>query len=200
MRRFLLGLLLTFTTGLALAADDAKWVDLTGDDLAKNWTTKGNWVLKDGVFTLTPRMGEKGWSRFNAYLWSNKTDYTDFECEFEYKVEKAGNSGFYFHVGDVANPVNKGIEVQIEDSFGQTKLTDHTSGGVIPGIAPTKNVAKAPGEWNKMIVTVKGDKLTVTLNGTVNNDIELSKFDKLKDRPKSGSIGFQDHGLPLTST
>ena len=32
---------------------------------------------------------------------------TDFEAEFEYKVEKGGNSGFYFHVGDKKSPVAK---------------------------------------------------------------------------------------------
>jgi hypothetical protein len=174
---------------------DADWTDLS--DMAKHWTTKGNWAAKDGTFTLTPRPGEKGWSRFDAYLWSTKKDYTDFECKFEYKVEKGGNSGFYFHVGDVDNPVAKGIEVQIYDSHGQTKFNDHTSGGVIPGIAPTKNPAKPAGEWNAMIVTVNADKLTVSLNGEVNNEVDISKNDKLKTRPKTGSIGFQDHGLPL---
>lgn len=183
-------------------ADDAKqpgeWTDLVAGDLAKNWTTTGNWSLgSDGVLTLTQRPGEKGWSRFHAYLWSKKTDYADFECEFEYKLEKGGNSGFFYHVGDYDDPTNKGIEVQICDSFGQTKLDDHTSGGIIPGIAPTKNTAKAPGEWNKMLVAVKGDKITVTLNGEVNNDIDMSKFEKLAGRPKVGGIGFQDHGLPL---
>ena len=76
-------------------ADDAKkggeWTDLLQGDLTKHWTTKGNWSLdKDGVTTLTPRPGEKGWSRFDAYLWSKKTDYDQFECEFEYKLEKGG--------------------------------------------------------------------------------------------------------------
>jgi hypothetical protein len=200
-------LMVMLTTATFAAADDKKaaepkkageWVDLVGGDLAKNWTTKGNWSLdKEGVFTLTPRPGEKGWSRFDAYLWSNKKDYQDFECEFEYKVEAKGNSGFYFRVSDETNPVNMGVEVQIFDSFGQTKFNDHTSGGIIPGVAPSKNPAKPPKEWNKMLVKVDGDKVTVTLNGEVNNDIELSKFDRLKARPAKGSIGFQDHGLPL---
>lgn len=187
----------------AATADEAKkggdWADLVAGDLDKHWTTKGNWVLdKDGVITLTPRPGEKGWSRFDAYLWSRKT-YGDFEVEFEYKVQKGGNSGFYFRVGDVKSPVAKGIEVQIYDSASKkpgSKLTDHDSGGIIPGIPPTKNAAKPAGEWNKFRITSKGDRLTVVLNGETVNEVDLND-PKLKGRPKVGSIGFQDHALPL---
>jgi len=174
-------------------------VNLVDGALDKHWTTKGNWSLdKDGVITLTPRPGESGWSRFDAYLWAKKT-YGDFEIEFEYKVQKGGNSGFYFRVGDVASPVAKGIEVQIYDSGGKAKdakLTDHDSGGIIPGIPPTKNTARPAGEWNKFHISSKGDKLTVVLNGEVVNEVDLTRA-PLKDRPKVGHIGFQDHALPL---
>jgi hypothetical protein len=186
--------------GAALAQDKkSEWVDLLSKgDLAKNWNTKGNWTqAEDGTTTLTPRKGESGWSRWDAYLWSKK-EYTDFEIEFEYRVEKGSNSGFYFRVGDLNNPVAKGIEVQIYDSFGKAadKLGDHDSGGVIPGIKPLKNSAKAAGEWNKFQITSKGDKLTVVLNGETVNEVDLAQ-DKLKGRPKTGYIGFQDHALPL---
>src|SRR5438034_803011 len=142
------------------AAQDAKtgWIDLlAGHDLAKHWTTTGNWKLdKDSVVALEPRPGEKGWQRYDAYLWSTK-EYKDFEADFEYKVAKNGNSGFYFHVGDQKSPVAKGIEVQIYDSAGKpadAKLSDHDSGGIIPGVPPTRNAAKPAGEWNRMQVTV----------------------------------------------
>lgn len=179
---------------------DNVWVNLLEGDLAKHWTTKGNWMLdKEGVVTLTPRPGEKGWARFDAYLWSKKT-YEDFEIEFECQVQKGGNSGFYFRVGDVSNPVQKGIEVQIYDSHGKpadAKLTDHDSGGIIPGIPPTKNAAKPAGEWNRFHITSKADRLTVVLNGEVVNEVNLAES-RVKDRPKVGSIGFQDHALPLS--
>lgn len=172
---------------------------LAGGDLSRNWTTTGNWKLdNEGVVTLMPRKGEKGWQRYDAYLWLNK-QYRDFEAEFEYKVEKGGNSGFYFHVGDKTDPVKQGIEVQISDSASEksgAKLTDHDSGGIIPGIPPTKNAAKPAGEWNRMKVTCKGNKVTVLLNGEVVNEAALDSR-TLKDRPSAGYIGFQDHGLPL---
>ena len=191
----------SFAAAPALDAEEkAGWTDvLKSGDLAKYCHTKGNWVLgKDGVVALTPRPGERGWQRYDAYLWL-KEEYQDFEIEFDYKVQKRGNSGFYFHVGDKKSPVAKGIEVQIYDSFGKkkgAKLSDHDSGGVIPGIPPTKNTAKAPGEWNHFHITCKGRKVTIKLNGQVVNEISLD-HPRLKNRPGKGGIGFQDHGLPL---
>ncbi len=191
------------------AEEKSGWVNLLeGSDLSKNWTTKGNWKLADGVVSLEPRPGEKGWSRWESYLWAKK-QYKDFEIEFEYKVQKNGNSGFYFHVGDVNNPVAKGIEVQIYDSGSKAKdakMTDHDSGGIIPGIPPTKNASKprAPGSaptewspWNRFHITVKGGKVTVVLNGETVNEVPLDN-PKIKDRPPTGAIGFQDHALPIS--
>lgn len=178
---------------------EAGGVDLLGGgNLDTHWETTGNWSLVDGVATLTPRPGEKGWSRWSAYLWS-KRQYGDFEIAFEYMVQERGNSGFYFRVGDRDDPVTKGIEVQIYDSASHPKdkpLNDHDSGGVIPGVPPTKRVAKAAGEWNKFHITVQNDKLTVNLNGEKVNEIDLAEG-ALASRPKSGYIGFQDHGLPF---
>ncbi len=193
---FTAALLMAF--GVAAHAEEAKEL-LKGGDLKQHWTTTGNWKLnEDGVVALEPRPGESGWTRYDAYLWLNG-EYKDFEIEFDYKVQKGGNSGFYFHVGDVKEPVRTGIEVQIYDSGDKkadAKLTDHDSGGVIPGIPPTKNTAKPANEWNHFKITVQGDKLIIALNGEKVNEIDL-KHDKLKDRPATGAIGFQDHGLPL---
>ncbi len=182
------------------AQDKDGWAyPLKGGDLTKHWKTTGNWKLdKDGVVALEPRKGESGWTRYDAYLWL-KGKYQDFEADFEYKVAKGGNSGFYFHVGDLKEPVKTGIEVQIYDSGSKkpgAKLSDHDSGGIIPGVPPKKNTAKPAGEWNHMRVRVKGNQVTVSLNGEVVNEVALNKG-AFKDRPPTGYIGFQDHGLPL---
>jgi hypothetical protein len=180
-----------------LAAQDEK-AGWTAIKKAADWTTTGNWKLSDdGVIALVPRPGEKGWQRYDAYLWLHKP-YKNFEVEFEYKVQAHGNSGFYFNVSDKKDPVSKGIEVQIYDALESkdAKLTDHASGGVIPGIPPTKDAAKPAGEWNKFQITRKGNDVTIKLNGEKVNEIKLDDR-RLKGRPESGYIGFQDHGLPL---
>lgn len=182
------------------AAEQNGWTDLLPNgDYSKHWTTTGNWKVGDGgVVALEPRPGEQGWSRFDAYLWSKK-QYKDFEIEFDYMVQPGGNSGFYFRVGDKTSPVAKGIEVQIYASHGKSadaKLTDHDSGGIIPGVPPTKNASKPAGEWNRFHITSQNGKLTVKLNGQVVNEMSLD-HPKIADRPDTGYIGFQDHALPL---
>src|SRR5581483_2956464 len=193
-------LTLVLAANLALGQGKDAWTNLLeGGKLETHWTTKGNWKLSsDGVVSLEPRPGEKGWSRFDAYLWAKK-EYKDFDIEFEYKVQKGGNSGFYFHVGDVKSPVAKGIEVQIYDSGSKAKdakLTDHDSGGIIPGIPPTKNAARPAGEWNHFRITCQANKVTIVLNGETVNAFPLD-HPKIKDRPPTGAIGFQDHAMPL---
>ena len=196
---------------IPLAAQEKKAAETAGKDwvpllsaetksLDENWTTTGNWMLMDGVATLTPREGETGWSRWTAYLWSKKK-YTDFEIEFDYRVKKGGNSGFYFRVGDVNDPVAQGIEVQIYDSAPgkpENALTDHDSGGIIPGLKPRKNAAKETGEWNKMKVRNHDGKIIVTLNGVTVNTLDVSEGGALATRPETGPIGFQDHALPIS--
>ena len=201
-----LALIALMTTPLSAEDTDKQdtgWVDLLSAEttsLDDHWHTTGNWTLKDGVATLTPRPGEKGWSRWTAYLWSDEV-FGDFEIEFEYKLNKKSNSGFYFRVGDVNDPVRQGLEVQIYDSAGKSSdeaLNDHDAGGIIPGLKPTKNAAKPAGEWNRMRVVHQNDQVTVMLNGVQVNQLDLSQGGDLAKRPKTGPIGFQDHALPIS--
>ena len=172
------------------------FVTLSGKTDLGQLTTKGNWqVQEDGSIKLTPREGEKGWKRYDMYLWAPKK-YKDFIFDFEFKYEKGGNSGFYFHVGDKNDPVGKGIEVQILDCFGKKKLGSHDMCGIIKTTGPSKNACKAPGEWNRMIVKVVDKKIKVTLNGEVTTEFDL-RTGKTNDREESGWIGIQDHGLPF---
>jgi hypothetical protein len=67
---------------------------------------------------------------------------------------------------------------------------------VIGTAAPSKNMAKPAGEWNRYIITCKGNQLKVELNGEQIIDLELDKS-AIKDRPPEGYIGFQDEAKPV---
>ena len=57
------------------------------------------------------------------------------------------------------------------------------------GVTPKKNMDKPVGEWNHMMITMKGDLLTVEVNGEqVIKDAQLPKV------PAKGAIALQDHG------
>ncbi|MEM1068939.1 MAG: DUF1080 domain-containing protein [Planctomycetota bacterium] len=164
--------------------------DLTG------WKTTGNWLPQpDGTLLIQPRAGEKGWQRYGDYLWSDKK-YGDFILDVEYSYPPGGNSGVFFRVGDLADPVSQGIEIQVLDSSKKKgKLTAHDHGGVIKTVGPTKNMSRPPNQWNRMVVTCIGSHLQVELNGEPIIDTKLDEG-PMKNRPLQGYIGLQDHGEP----
>lgn len=167
-----------------------------GKDLS-GWKTTGNWRAEtDGTVAITPRPGESGWTRYDAYLTSERT-YKDFVFDVEFKIPKGGNSGVFFRIKDPKNPVATGIECQILDSFGKEGLGHHDNGGIIQTTGPKKNASRPAGEWNRMILTCRGSQLRVNLNGEEIVDVDLSNT-PMKDRPLEGYISLQDHGLPLT--
>lgn len=169
-----------------------------GKDLSKI-KTEGNWkIQKDGSLYLEPREGEKGWTRYGSYLWL-KEDYKDFVIDFEYKHPKGGNSGLYFRIYDESDATAHGFEVQILDCYGKEKLGPHDLGGVIKTAGPLVNASKKPGEWNRMVVTMKEGKLTVELNGKkVQDSLDIAaKKPKDKKLAEKGKIAIQDHGQPF---
>ncbi len=181
------------------ADDDSYTVIFDGKDLS-NIKTAGNWQIQDdGSLHLTPRPGESGWTRYGSYIWL-LDDYADFSFDFEFKYGKGGNSGFYFRCGDDVDPTASGFEVQILDSHGVEKeLGHHDMGGVIRTCGPTSNASKPAGEWNRMTVTMRGDRLWVVLNGELIQDIDLrEKKPDGKELHASGKICIQDHGQPFT--
>ncbi len=166
-----------------------------GKDLS-GWKTTGNWLVQqDRSLLIQPRAGEKGWQRYDAYLWSEQK-YKDFVLDLEYAYPPGGNSGVFFRVGDRDNPVSTGIEAQILDS--STKegpLGPHDHGGIIGTAAASANMSQPPHHWNRMVVTCIGSHLQVELNGRQIIDTQLDQG-AVKDRPLEGYIGLQDHGEP----
>ncbi len=166
-----------------------------GKDLA-GWNTTGNWIVEEGgtasnrVVALHPRPGERGWKRYDAYL-TTARQYKDFVLDLEFKIGKGGNSGVFLRVGDPKSQVDSGFEVQILDTHGKDPVGPHDCGGVIGTAAPSKNMAKPAGQWNRYVITCQGVRLKVELNGQQIIDIELDKS-ALKNRPPKGHIGFQD--------
>ena len=120
-----------------------------------------------------------------------KRTYKDFVIDLEFKILEEGNSGVFFRVADPLEPVEKGIEVQILDTYGLENPGHHDCGGVIRTAAPSKNMAKPAGEWNRYTITCKGNLLKVVLNGEEIINLQLNES-AMKDRPLEGYIGFQD--------
>lgn len=63
------------------------------------------------------------------------------------------------------------------------------SAEVKAGVTPKTKADKPVGEWNRTMITLKGDRLTVTINGQV-----VIENAQLPDVPGSGPVGLQHHG------
>ena len=59
-------------------------------------------------------------------------------------------------------------------------------------VTPKGKADRPPGEWNRTMVTIKGDRLTVALNGRV-----VIENAQLPGIPAKGAIGLQHHGSAI---
>jgi hypothetical protein len=82
--------------------------------------------------------------------------FDDFKLHLEFRVPKESNSGVY---------LRGRYELQIDDATG-LEPSSHHLGGLYGFIAPSENVARGPGAWQSMDVTLVGRMLTYELNGT----------------------------------
>ena len=182
-----------------------------GKDLSGWHAGPGNgWVVEDGVIALRNR--EDGKEHNADYLWTKET-YGDFVLELEFKVPEKANSGIFIRTSDLKDPVYTGLEIQVANSYGKADLSrGGTAGALYDCVAPTRNVVRAPGEWNQARITCKGARITIVLNGEAIVDADLDRWTEpqknpdgsknkfpraMKDFARSGYIGLQDHGRPV---
>jgi sugar phosphate isomerase/epimerase len=183
---------------------DSGFTDFVANDLSNCDYEPGTWKMIDGVLTSG--------SKNNKNIWT-KDSYDDFILDLEFKIAKWTNSGVIYRATTTKgwDWVQEAIEVQIYDSYGK-KVNNQACGSIFDALAPTENMMKPVGEWNHMNITVKGSLTKVVLNGTeiIYMDVDLwdtanknpdgskNKYNMpLKDFPRSGVIGLQDHGFPV---
>lgn len=148
------------------------------------WKIHGTelWYVEDGLLVC-----ESGPDKEYGYLSTNDF-YDDFELTLEFKQEANGNSGVFIR-STVDGTKVSGWQVEVAPPGSNT-------GGVYESygrgwlIKPEKEKDKAlnMGEWNKMRIRVKGDKIKSWLNGTPMISLKDKKIGQGK-----GSIALQIH-------
>ena len=158
-----------------------------GKDLS-GWQTKGNWIYEqDGVLAARPQGRRRLFPDPDLFLWSEAT-YDDFVLDLEFKVEANASSGVFLR----SSSSDSYIQAQIRDSHGKGEPFGNSTCGAIVGVAaPSKNMSKTAGEWNRMIITCEGDRMQVKLNGEEIINLDLSKSEKCRD-VHAGHIGFEN--------
>ena len=164
----------TYSTGQT----DTKWVTLIdGTTGLENFIRVGdaNWRGVDGAIQADQKT-----DKANSFL-VTKTSYTDFRIRAEFWVSDDANSGIFMRCADIKNLTDKTCyEANIFDQRPEPKYGT----GAIVHLAPVSPMPKAGGKWNTYDVTVKGQRIVVTLNGVVTADIEDRQF-------ASGPIALQ---------
>jgi serine/threonine protein kinase len=166
------------------APASAGWVDLfNGKDLT-GWQPQGynGWSVKSAVL-----VGET--NKAIGWLMSEQ-DYADFDLSLEYKLSFGSNSGVFLRAPTQGNVSGSEFtEVQILDDaapqFGTIGALSKT-GAVFKQIPADPPANAAANVWNQMAISVRGKRVTVTVNGTVTAEGEAPQ---LPD--KSGRIGLQ---------
>jgi hypothetical protein len=136
-----------------------------------------HWTVSDGVLYYDG----KGQSLQTV------KDYGDFELWVDWKIGPKADSGLYLR----GNP-----QVQIWDR-------PEGSGGLfnnkIGPSKPLKNADKPVGEWNTFRIVMKGDVVSIWLNGelVVDNVTMENYWEPGQPLPATGPIELQHHGDPI---
>ncbi len=146
-----------------------------------------HWTVKDGILNYDG----KGDSLQTA------KDYGNFELYVDWKIGPKGDSGIYLR----GNPQ---VQIWDSDSLGGDLAEDKGtgSGGLwnnpkgSKGKVPLKKADRPIGEWNTFHIIMKGDHVTVYLNGEkVVDQAPLANYwEPDKPLPVKGPIELQHHG------
>jgi hypothetical protein len=159
---------------------------MTGAELraaqkAADEKTKGDWIVKDGLLVFTGH-GEN---------LATAKQYSDIEMYVDWKITEKGDAGIYLR----GSP-----QVQIWDTSRREVGAQVGSGGLYNN---QKNESKPLvvadnkiGEWNRFHIIMKGEKVTVWLNGTlVTDNIALENYwDRSMPIFPKEQIELQAHG------
>ena len=152
--------------------------DLTG------WVIYGTekWYVEDGLI-----VSESGPDKGYGYLGTEK-QYKDFEINLEFKQEADGNSGVFIR-STVDGTKVSGWQVEVAPPGNDTGGIYESYGrGWLIKPDPEKDKALKYGEWNKMKIVVKGDRVTSYVNG-----VEMVDYTDEKIGKGEGGILLQIH-------
>jgi len=187
------------------------WQDLFASDLSNATLKAGSWTLEDGVLI------RKG----GGNIWT-KVQYGDFQLDLEFKLAENTNSGVFIRTGDIKRYVQSSIEVQIHET---SDGTNHGAcGAIYDCLSPSMIMVREAGEWNHYTITCRKNKIYVVMNDVQIIDMDLDLWTEpgknpdmivesrgrrdtvrtankfrtaIKDMPRVGHIGLQDHGQPI---
>lgn len=180
--------------------------------------SKGSWVIEsDGSMVCKmDRVDDKKTGKKKAKskgdIFSEK-EYGDFELTLSYKLSEGANSGVFYR-SDMKDKVQGGFEIQLMDNVGFQKTHGEKDARKLNGSfydckAPSSDPQNPIGEWNTLTLKCDGPMISLKINGTETFSVNVDDWDTIgknpdgttnkfksamKDLPRTGKIGFQNHG------
>jgi hypothetical protein len=142
-----------------------------------------------------------------GYLLVYEKPFGDFVLRCDVKMSQPRcNSGVFFRTGDLNDPVYSGFEVQVSS---ETEPGLNNFGSIYDLVAPAKDATKGPGKWDSLEIRCDGPIVSVSVNGEKVASMNCDEWDQpakrpdgsshkfgkaIKDFPREGYLGLQDHG------
>jgi hypothetical protein len=181
---------------LVLGSSGARADDIADFLKPENWEGRTDlWTIKDGTIVGETKEDPK----YNNFLVSKKK-YSDFELSFKVQLrDGTGNSGVQIR-SELVDPkkyVVAGPQADIGAQYWGS-LYGEKVGGMMKA-SPSDFVKKSvkPGDFNDYHIVVKGNHVTIKVNGQTTVDEDFAMLPNKKPMPGAGVIAFQIHaGFP----
>ncbi|GMW02526.1 MAG: hypothetical protein AMXMBFR84_36620 [Candidatus Hydrogenedentota bacterium] len=172
------------------------------------------WTVVDRTIDCNPKQGRKG----DQSLWS-AGEYGDFTLHCEWRIKETKGEGYPVPTvlpdgTDQKDADGKTITTKMPNAdsgiylrgtpnaqvniwcwpigsgevYGY-RMSESATPEVRAGVTPKMNADNPVGEWNTFVITMKGDRLTVELNGK-----KVIENAQLPGVPAKGPIALQHHG------
>ena len=136
-------------------------------------------------------------------IWT-KAEWENYVLDFEYMMEKYGNSGVFIYISNLDQFPKYKIEVQLlddeSDKFKGKELAYQQSGSLYGRAAALEIASKPAGEWNRMTVFCRGKNVHVVLNGKAVVDANLDDWKDPLVNPDGTPVPPWHRGFPALST
>jgi hypothetical protein len=174
--------------------------------------TQAGWMTSDSQPSERPvEQGAINPHRCGGYMMVHEKQWENFVLSLDFKISKGCNSGVFFRTDSLKARPGKsvghnGLEVGIDDT---TTAGYHDTGAIYDLVKPSKNRMRPVGEWNHLLLTCRGNLISVEINGEQVARMDCAEFTEphtrpdgsrhkfaraYKDHPHRGYIGLQDHG------
>ncbi len=203
MRLHLLALSLAAATAAPSTAQD--WIQLFDGKTLNGWVQRNGFAtyrVEDGTILGRTSVGSP-----NSFLCTT-THFSDFELEFEVKVDDGLNSGVMIRASQKTaatgtgrnNAIGRvyGPQVEIESSGPEGAESGYVygeatgRGWLTPEDRLVAHKAVRDGEWNRFRVVAKGARIQTWING---ESIEDLTDEEAYANHGGGFIGLQVHGI-----